>query len=54
LALTIGQSTYVRVAALDTLANSQLDCEISNEFSVVGRRVGALTVFDFLTMGWNN
>lgn len=52
-AIDIGVISYVRVAAVDTLANSILDCEISNQFSVVGKRVGALTVFDFINPGWN-
>lgn len=45
--------TYFRVAEVDLVANSELDCNISDQYSIVGRRVGALTAFDFLTPGWN-
>lgn len=51
--LTPGIVTYLRVAALDLLAKNALDANISDQFSVVGRRAGQLTVFDFSTLGWN-
>ena len=51
-AIEIGVPSYFRVAALDQLASSTLDCNISDQFSVVGIRSGNLTAFDFLNPSW--
>lgn len=50
--LTPGVTYYFRVAALDVLAKNALDCNISDEYSIVGNRVGTLTVFDFVNSPW--
>lgn len=52
--LASGTTSYIRVAALDLLARNATDANISDQFSVVGRRAGQLTVFDFSTLGWTS